>query len=412
VNAQESEMFTTPSPSPAYMNATNTTFSQIVLAQYVGSFAGSMVSLALLTLAVRKILCCPSLDKPLNALAYFQTWFAISVSFTMFNKFVFTYWGDGEFNVPFFFTSIHMFVKFCTMLTVVKIFQRGDVAWPSCRHIFTIYIPIGVVTGLDIAFANLAVSYAPVSLVVVTKTMGIVFTLSISVFLGLQQCTKMLVAIVVIVAVGSFLALWQEPDFQLMGTLMAALSSLCGAIRWSMTQSVSQREKATVPTLILFTAPAAMLVTFVLSMATETDAINRLAKGTYGESTWLVLALIGFSGGLFTLVLLVVEIRLVSLTSALATDVGAKVKDMALILISMAVYGDRLTALNMVGFLTVCVGVVSYSVYKQMVATKTEQVQYSAVQWEDDDVWQDDEDDDSFNTLPPLTQQEVELTNI
>ena len=55
---------------------------------------------------------------------------------------------------------------------------------------------------------------------------------------------------------------------------------------------------------------------------------------------WVLLS-VGLIGGFITLALLIVEISLVSLTSALATDVGAKVKDMSLIIISMSVYGDQ-----------------------------------------------------------------------
>ena len=385
--------------NPASHNSTltNTTFSQILLAEYVAGFASIMFSLALLSLLLRKILCCKSVDQPLLALAHFETWFAISVSFTMFNKFVFNYWGNGEFNLPFFVTSMHMTVKFISMLSFVKCYRKERISWPSYLQIFKYYIPIGIMTGFDIAFVNLAVSYAAVSLVVVTKTMGIGFTLSISVCLGLQKCTKILVAIVVVVATGACMALWKEPDFQMTGVILASLSSLCGAVRWSMTQFVSQKEKASVSTLILFTAPSAMIVTLIASMATETATLSNLRNGSYGDGTGWVLVTISLVGGFITLALLVVEISLVTLTSALATDVGAKVKDMALILISMVVYGDRLTTTNMIGFLIVCVGVVSYSIYKKMGATKLEQVEYSAVQWDEDEIWEDDgTDDDNF----------------
>jgi hypothetical protein len=253
---------TTPSSFTNTTNPNSTNFSQLKLATYVSSFAVTMFSLALLSLFFRKI-CITSLNKSLYALAHFETWFALSVSFTMFNKFVFTYWGSGEFNLPFFLTSIHMTVKFFCMLIYVKLFQKKIIIWPTCRQLLTIYIPIGALTGLDIALSNLAVSFAAVSLVVVTKTMGIVFTLSISVLLGLQKCTTTLLLLVIMIAGGSFMALWREPDFQLAGVLISALSSMCGALRWVMTQSASQREKASVQTLILFTAPAGIKSSFL-----------------------------------------------------------------------------------------------------------------------------------------------------
>ena len=404
-----------PPPPP---HASTTEFSQLVLAEYIAIYATVMFSLALLSLGLRKV-CFQTLSPLLLALAHFETWFAISVSFTMFNKFVFTYWGAGEFNLPFLVTSMHMTVKFLCMVVFTTCIQKRKIDWPTKHDILVYYVPIGVLTGLDIALVNLAVSYAAVSLVVVTKTMGIVFTLSISVFLGLEKCTKMIIAIVIVVALGAFMALWKEPNFVWKGVVMAAGSSFCGALRWSMTQYVSQKQKASVRTLIIFTAPAGVVVTFCCSLLTESDTIGKLTDGTYGSGALSVLIMIGVFGGVITLALLIVEISLVSLTSALATDVGAKVKDMCLILISMAVYGDRLTPINIVGFCIVSFGVVWYSVYKKMAPPNTEEIQYSAVVWEDDDTWEDN--DDEFDEIgggmsrgqPSLVQgSEVELAQL
>ena len=70
----------------------------------------------------------------------------------------------------------------------------------------------------------------------------------------------------------------------------------------------------------------------------------------------------------------------------------------------------------MIGFGVVCVGVVSYGIYKQMQETSSEEViQYSAVMWEDEDVWEDDDDDgtemSSSRVIPSLTSK-IEMTNI
>jgi hypothetical protein len=415
-------MTTTPSSSYNTTNATNITdFSQLVLAEYISAYAITLFSLALLSLGLRKI-CCKSLESIFLALAHFEAWFALSVSFTMFNKFVFSYWGSGEFNLPFFMTSMHMTVKFICMIVFVKCFQKKNIQRPAFIDIFKLYIPIGIMTGLDIALVNLAVSYAAVSLVVVTKTTGIIFTLSLSVCMGLQKCTKTLSIIVLTTAVGSFLALWKEPNFVLKGVIMAALSSICGALRWTLTQYVSQKQKASVQTLIIFTAPAGVLVTFVCALLLESTTMSKLTDGTYGSGAFPLLLMIGLFGGIITLVLLVVEISLVSITSALATDVGAKVKDMCLIIISVAVYGDRITTLNIFGFLIVCFSVVWYGMYKNM-SGKEEEIKYSAVVWEDDDVWEDSDVEfmgigiggnvkRSRSSTGSTSGQEVELTNI
>jgi hypothetical protein len=421
--------YSTAAPTPS-SSTDPTEFSTVLMAEYISIYATTMFALALLALGVRKTRCCPSSINPLlHALAHFETWFAISVSFTMFNKFVFTYLNNGEFNLPFLVTSMHMTVKFFCMLIFTKCIQKKALTWPNWNDILKFYVPIGILTGLDIALVNLAVSYAAVTLVVVTKTMGIVFTLSISVCLGLEKCTRMLVAIVTVVAVGSFMALWKEPNFVLMGVLMASGSSLCGALRWTLTQYVSQKQKASVPTLILFTAPSGVVVTFICSLFIESATVGRLTDGTFGPTAVPLLLMIGLFGGVITLALLIVEISLVSLTSALATDVGAKVKDMCLIVISMAVYGDQLSTINVVGFCIVSFGIVWYSVYKKYHTPTTETIKYSAVVWEDDDVWEDSEEDEDRGDFlgfggvrrgggvggkrpPPLTNGDLELTTI
>jgi solute carrier family 35 protein C2 len=361
--------------------------------------------------------------------AGFAGWFSISVSFSLFNKLVLTYMRNGAFKVPFFITSIHFLIKLVCMLLWVNIVRpvlpgvlkklsacvscggrcealecaaddgRGlereraeaernsDARHHSCREIWTKFVPIGIFTGLDISFTNLALEVGTVSLVTLTKGVGIFLTLSFSVCLGLQQCSKSLVGVLCVIAVGMSMSLWKEPDFNLSCVMYAATASAFGALRWTCTQSLAQHTHARVDTLILYTAPSAVFVAAVSAYQYEASDLKTIFADP--ESVKLLLMIAAF-GGFLTLFLLAIEILMVQITSALTLDVGAKVKDISLIVLSIMLYHDQLRPVNALGFFVASAGLVGYGVLKRNVPDGLQQANvrrtYHKVGMRDDDM--------------------------
>ena len=71
------------------------------------------------------------------------TWFAISVSFSLFNKFMYTVFQRGEFHYPLTISSGHLFVKGIGAFAVLKARNCAPLKWPSRRVFFYKILPIG-----------------------------------------------------------------------------------------------------------------------------------------------------------------------------------------------------------------------------------------------------------------------------
>ena len=161
------------------------------------------------------------------------------MSFSLFNKFVYSVFHKGAFHYPLLIASGHLAVKGLLALAVIKARGRGaPLAWPSARTFWRRLAPIGVFTGLDIALNQWAYMVAAVSLCTVVRASGILFTLAMSSALGLVRRSAALAAVVGLVALGSVLAVWSEPEFNALGAALMLLSAFAGSARWTLTQLV------------------------------------------------------------------------------------------------------------------------------------------------------------------------------
>ena len=112
-------------------------------------------------------------------------WFSISISFTLFNKYLFQFW-EGGFDFPILLTTLHMGLK--VIVTRWWIWATGkDVpAFDIWTHL-KIVIPIGVFTGADIVMSNLSILYIPLSLYTALKTIVPALAFFFSVIFGLER---------------------------------------------------------------------------------------------------------------------------------------------------------------------------------------------------------------------------------
>ena len=101
-------------------------------------------------------------------------------------------------------------------------------------------LPIGIATSVDIALSNMSFQYLSISSYTVVKTTGIIFIMFMSFALKLQEPDTWLVLSVVSIFFGVALFSASETEFldesNLIGIACVLTASLCGAIRWTLTQ--------------------------------------------------------------------------------------------------------------------------------------------------------------------------------
>ena len=134
-----------------------------------------------------------------SVLALCALWYATSISFTLYNKYVLYYW-EGGCGFPVIFTTVHLGIKAVIAALYIRYWRgagfyhgrarRRRYPWDrriSSRDFLARACPVGMATGLDIACSNLSFLSIDVSFYTIVKTSSLAFTLLFAVAFKLQR---------------------------------------------------------------------------------------------------------------------------------------------------------------------------------------------------------------------------------
>lgn len=106
------------------------------------------------------------------------SWYLVSVSFTLWNKFVLRYWRGTGFPFPVFVTLLHMTTK----LGITRLLNLPCATAPDkrirglpCREAVRGPVPIGVCTAMDVAFSNLSFLFISVTFYTILKASAVLW---------------------------------------------------------------------------------------------------------------------------------------------------------------------------------------------------------------------------------------------
>ena len=88
------------------------------------------------------------------------------------------------------------------------------------------------------ACSNFSFLYVTVTFATMVKPCGLLWTCALAICLGLEKATPTLIAVVLCIFLGVFLASFGETAFSLPGFVLVILSTLFSAVRWVLTQSM------------------------------------------------------------------------------------------------------------------------------------------------------------------------------
>ncbi|GAB5029659.1 solute carrier family 35 member c2 [Nannochloropsis oceanica] len=169
---------------------------------------------------------------------YVLSWYIISISFTLCNKWVLRYWHGDGFPFPIFVTAMHMTIKFCLTRVINRCCIRPErrvrplPLWTSLRG----PIPIGVLTGVDVVLSNLSFMFISVTFYTILKSGALIWILIWAVIMRLEPLTMEIVAICVLVSMGVSLASYGEASFSLVGFILVTAACASSGLRWALTQ--------------------------------------------------------------------------------------------------------------------------------------------------------------------------------
>eukprot|EP00928_Gymnodinium_smaydae_P031125 TRINITY_DN22956_c0_g1_i3.p1 TRINITY_DN22956_c0_g1~~TRINITY_DN22956_c0_g1_i3.p1 ORF type:complete len:468 (+),score=45.49 TRINITY_DN22956_c0_g1_i3:23-1405(+) len=303
---------------------------------------------------------CPKYNKPCLVCSLSLTWYSVSITLVLFNKWIVQSWRNGLMTFPVFYSMTHMFLKGIMASSFIRFVRCKPLPFPRGK-IFVGTTIIGMSTGLDVALSNFSFLYVSVSFYTMLKMASLIFILVLGVAAGVEPFSIKICGIVFVITGGIFLTSYAETEFSFMGLTLIIGSEVFAAARWVVTQIVLQDGSLDAMTTVLFMAPASTLSLVPLVFALERDEIHVLND----QGLWLEYAALVLIPGALAFILILVEVSIVKITSSLTLSVIGNLKSLVTILIAVLFFGEHAGVIQWVGLILALSGIFAYSYIKK-----------------------------------------------
>lgn len=296
-------------------------------------------------------------------------WYSISLSFTFFNKWLMQVWRGG-FDFPIFITTVHLSIK----LLISRLWSNSPTVERiepiACRTWSVVVFPIGFLIAADIILSNTAILFLPLSLVTSIKGSTLIFTFLWGILIEIEKFQWNLLLAVFGITAGLGVAVANSLQINTVGVLLALGGACAGGLRWALLQLLESRDpqsKSVMVTLYRFT-PASVISILPLVFMIEADKLYASTFWTHRKDMDDALLLCLF-GGVIAFCLVVVEVKLLRLTSALTMSVFGQLKEIIQISLAMVLFRENLTPKSAVG---IGISILSSWYYRYVVISKKE----------------------------------------
>lgn len=327
-------------------------------------------------------------------------WYTFSISISVYNKWMFS--GDNlDFQFPLFTTSLHMLVQF-SLASLVLYFMPQFRPWNSpaidphessysrvstnededtiadsvkksdqplmSRWFYLTRIgPCGTATAMDIGLGNFSLRFISLTFFTMCKSSVLGFVLLFAFIFKLEHPTWRLILVIFVMTIGVIMMVAGETEFNALGFILIMLASFCSGFRWSLTQILLLRNRATSNPFssILFLTPVMFLALFILALPIEGPAnviagIQKLANSEGGFQSFCLLMF----PGLLAFLMVSSEFALLKRTSVVTLSVCGIFKEVLTISTAGAVFGDELSPVNVSGLIVTIAAIAAYNYIK------------------------------------------------
>jgi len=300
----------------------------------------------------------------LGVASWSSLYIAFAVTLVVYNKWLIVVWHGG-FRYPLTITLVHMTLKMILSWTVVRGCRRADTEIPTVsRWTYFLYAcPVGAATSLDVAASNASLFYVSVTLHTVIKSTSLVFVLAFSVLYRLQSCSIVLLLVTFVIFGGVLMASYGNSQFDAIGFTLVFVASALSGYRWALTEvlmshMVGTKMNSLMTMYTISPASVLTLVPFVLWL--EWGPLKR--SKFYGEPGLFMLAIVNVCGsGLFAFAMIYVELAVLNRTSSLSLVIIGHTKHVAQIIVSVIIFHEVLSPLNVFGVVVTFFGMALYA---------------------------------------------------
>jgi len=215
-------------------------------------------------------------------------------------------------------------------------------------------LPIGVCFSLSLIFGNLTYLYLSVSFIQMLKATTPVAVLLTGALMGTEDISVKKFTNVSVIVVGVVIASFGEIEFVLIGFLYQLGGIIAEAIRLNLISSLLNGEKKMDALASLFYfAPICAIFNSILALLWEVPNIT--AEEVYAVGAWNFIA-----NASVAFLLNVSVVLLIGKSSGLTMTLCGVLKDVLLVLLSIAIWGTMITNLQIFGYAIALIGLFVY----------------------------------------------------
>lgn len=287
-------------------------------------------------------------------------WIFLSAAVILVNKYVLSVSG---FPYPLALTATHM--AFCSVLAFLVVKMGFAEATPiSADTYISCILPIGLLFAITLWTSNAAYLYLSVSFIQMLKATTPLVVFMVGCGFGTERFTMNSLGNMVIVGVGIAIASYGEIHFVVIGVILQCASILCESTRLTLVQVLLQKRgiKLNPVSTLYHIAPCCFVFLFLPFTYIELPKIMSDPNVVINVPLLLTSAAVAFA-------LNMAVFLLIGKTSALTMNIAGVVKDWLLIGLSVILFGNPVTGIQLFGYGISFVGVMYYN-YQKIQAMK------------------------------------------
>ncbi|KAG0091450.1 Triose-phosphate Transporter [Podila epicladia] len=304
-------------------------------------------------------------------LSYIAAWYFFSTALSIYNKNLMGK-DNWNFNLPLFVSSIHAGLHFVITACLMHFFpdkfdarRSGKGGRLTIHSYVTQVVPCAIAAALEICMANASLMYITLSFYTMIKSSTPIWVLVFAFFFRLEKPRMSLILIIGVIVIGVVLTVAGEAQFDMTGFILVLMASVMSGLRWSMTQMLLQKDALGMDNpvaTLYYISPIMFVLMSILSLVIE-DPFVEFAQSEFFNSfhSGLTTLMMAAGGGFLAFAMTVAEFKLIKNTGTVTLSVAGISKEIVIISLSMLIFGDRLTFVNLLGLLVSIGGIMAYN---------------------------------------------------
>ncbi|CAO3571523.1 unnamed protein product [Mortierella alpina] len=304
-------------------------------------------------------------------LSYIAAWYFFSTALSIYNKNLMGK-DNWNFNLPLFVSSIHAGLHFVITACLMHFWpdkfdatRSGKGGRITMHSYVTQVVPCAVAAALEICMANASLMYITLSFYTMIKSSTPIWVLVFAFFFGLEKPRMSLILIIAVIVVGVVLTVAGETQFDMTGFILVLLAAVMSGLRWSLTQMLLQKDQLGMDNPIAtlyYISPIMFVIMSILSLVIEDPFVAFSSSEFFNDfQTGSLTLMMAAGGGFLAFAMTVAEFKLIKNTGTVTLSVAGISKEIVVISLSMLIFGDRLTFVNLLGLLVSIGGIMAYN---------------------------------------------------